>query len=150
MADVGPPTPIANLYRRTLGLVGLGRIGRCVAERARAFGMKVQYHDVVRTAGFDFVSFDELLATSDIVSLHAPLTPATNRLMGAKQFVAMKPGAILINAARGELTASFTDRLKKGNMLGGWCTFTSFASTEIMAGLGYDFLKCALPVSPSA
>lgn len=92
-----------SLLGRTLGLVGGGRIGQAVARLAGAFGMTVQCHDPAPVAGLRQVSLAELLATSDIVSLHLPLTPQTAGMFGADRFAAMKRGAILINCARGEL-----------------------------------------------
>ena len=91
----------------TLGIVGLGRIGRQVARRARAFDMKVLYHNrkrdeqAERDLGVSYVSFDELLRQSDFVSLNCPLTPETTNLIGKREFALMKPNAILLNIARG-------------------------------------------------
>lgn len=96
-----------GLQGRTLGIIGYGRIGRAVAHRALAFGMKVVYHDQHR---FDqphppaaYRSLDGLLATSDVVTLHAPLTDQTHHLMNESRLRAMRPGAVLINTARGPL-----------------------------------------------
>jgi phosphoglycerate dehydrogenase-like enzyme len=101
-------TRLYELSGKTLGIVGLGTIGKKVARRAAAFDMKIQYHDIVRLTedqedalGVRFVLFQELLKTSDVVSLHVPLTDATRNLMGAREFAAMKPGAVLINTCRG-------------------------------------------------
>ncbi|MEJ2292116.1 MAG: D-glycerate dehydrogenase [Deinococcales bacterium] len=91
----------------TLGIVGLGRIGRAVARRALGFGMTVLYHnrqrdpDAEASLGARAVSLDELLATSDIVSLHTPLTESTRHLVDAAALERMKPTAILVNTARG-------------------------------------------------
>jgi lactate dehydrogenase-like 2-hydroxyacid dehydrogenase len=96
-----------SLRGRTLGIIGYGRIGRAVADRARAFGLRVQW--IGRTGGNSLPdqemagSLDALLATSDIVSLHAPATPATVHLMNAGRLATMKPGSILVNTARGTL-----------------------------------------------
>ena len=91
----------------TLGIVGLGRIGRHVAGYARALGMTlVATEPHWPQTGFDDVkrvSLPELLATSDIVSLHVKHTPQTHKLIGAEQIQAMKPGACLVNTARGEV-----------------------------------------------
>jgi phosphoglycerate dehydrogenase-like enzyme len=93
---------------KTLGLVGFGRIGRRVAHLARAFDAGVVYHDVQRATpaverelAAQFLPFDELLATADIVSVHAPLTPETAGLFGAREYSRMKPGALFVNTARG-------------------------------------------------
>ena len=90
----------------TLGIVGFGRIGRAVARRARAFNMKVIAFEPQRQPGdaegsVEFVEFDELLAQSDVVSLHVPLLPTTRHIIDAAALAKMKPTAYLINAARG-------------------------------------------------
>jgi phosphoglycerate dehydrogenase-like enzyme len=97
-----------ELKGRTLGIVGLGTIGKKTARLGKAFGMDVQYYDVQRLTedqadalGVRFSLFEEVLRTSDIVSLHVPLTPATKHMMGAAQFKMMKPTAYLINTCRG-------------------------------------------------
>ncbi|MDR7482248.1 MAG: phosphoglycerate dehydrogenase [Armatimonadota bacterium] len=98
-----------ELYGKTLGVVGLGKIGAEVARRAQAFGMRVVAHDPYiseeRAAhlGVALAEFDHLLASSDVVTLHVPLTPRTARLLGSEQFQRMKPGALLVNCARGGL-----------------------------------------------
>lgn len=91
-----------------LGIVGFGRIGRAVASRARAFGMEIVYAGPRRAPkdeeqGATWLPLPELLATSDVVSLHAPLTAETEGLMDRDAFFAMKPGAILVNTGRGGL-----------------------------------------------
>jgi len=93
---------------KTLGIVGLGNIGKKVARRAQSFDMRVQYYDVLRLTedqedalGVRFVLFEELLRTSDIVTTHVPLTDRTRKMMGAAQFALMKPTAIYINTCRG-------------------------------------------------
>jgi len=100
-----------ELFGKTLGLVGLGRIGFLVATRARAFGMKVLAHDafispdsvLVAESGATLVSMDELLAQADVISVHVPRTPQTERFIGAPAFAQMKPGALFINTSRGEV-----------------------------------------------
>ena len=98
-----------ELSGRTLGIVGFGRIGRLVAERARAFGMRLLAHDeflpaeVFDKAGAESVSLDQLLAESDAVSVHVPLLDSTRGLFGERQFAAMKPSAWFVSAARGEV-----------------------------------------------
>jgi D-3-phosphoglycerate dehydrogenase len=91
-----------ELYGKTLGLIGCGRIGQAVAERAIAFGMKVIASDVIKIEtklALRQVSFDELLAQSDIISLHLPKQP--KYILSRPEFEKMKNGVILINAARG-------------------------------------------------
>jgi phosphoglycerate dehydrogenase-like enzyme len=99
-----------ELAAKTVGLLGLGRIGREVAVRARAFAAEVVYYDVVRAApetetaiGVTFLPFADLLARADIVSLHLPLMPATRHIIGAPELAQMRSNAILINTARGPL-----------------------------------------------
>src|SRR5207237_3525038 len=101
----------AKLYEledKTLGIVGLGNIGKKVARRAKAFDMRVQYYDVNRMTtdqedalGVRFALFPELLKTSDVVSLHVPLDMTTHNLIGERELSLMKPTAILINTCRG-------------------------------------------------
>ena len=100
-----------ELFQKTLGIVGLGRIGRLVAERARAFGMTLIAHDdfidptadFVRDLNVSLVSLDELLAQADYVTVHVPLTEQTRGLFSLARFRQMKPSARLINASRGEV-----------------------------------------------
>ncbi len=94
-----------SVWGKTLGIIGLGRIGRAVARRAAGFSMEVLAHDVapVRQSGVEDVSLDELLARSDFVSLHVPLSPATQHMFGSREFDLMKRTAYLINASRREL-----------------------------------------------
>lgn len=101
-------TRLFEVAGKALGIVGLGNIGKKVARRARGLEMRVQYYDIVRLTedqedalGVRFVLFDELLQTSDVVTLHTPLTDRTRGMMGARQFALMKPGALFINTCRG-------------------------------------------------
>jgi glyoxylate reductase len=94
----------SELRGKQLGLVGVGRIGRAVAARAPAFGMKVAYTTRSANAGLDAaeaMSLDRLLLTSDVVSLHVPLTPETRHLIDQRAFTRMKRSAYLVNTARG-------------------------------------------------
>lgn len=97
-----------ELNGRTLGIIGLGAIGKKTARLARAFGMTVTYYDIRRLTedraqalGVRFALFDEVLRTADIVSLHVPLTPLTHHMIGRAQLKLMKPEAVLINTCRG-------------------------------------------------
>lgn len=88
------------------GIIGMGAIGSRVADIAKTFGCDVVYwssHNQDRSAGYQRLDFDELLATCDIISIHSPLTPQTYHLFGKEQFQKMKEGAILINVGRGDI-----------------------------------------------
>lgn len=93
------------LRGRTLGLVGYGKIGQAVALRARAFGMRVIYHRASPSTSPepDRRDLDTLLAQSDIISLHVPLTAQTKHLINAARLAKVKPGAVLVNMARGKV-----------------------------------------------
>jgi len=99
----------AFVYGKTIGLVGAGRIGQATARRARGFGMKILYWgprrkpDAELEIGMEYVSLDRLLAESDFVSVHAPMKAETRHMIGDKEFAKMKPGAFIINTARGPL-----------------------------------------------
>jgi D-3-phosphoglycerate dehydrogenase / 2-oxoglutarate reductase len=115
-----------ELRGRTLGIVGLGKIGQAIAARARAMEMTVLANDPYVTAeqaahhGVDLVSFDDLLARSDVVSVHVPLTRATRGLVGAAELARMRPGAILLNVARGGVVdeAAVAAALADGRLAG--------------------------------
>lgn len=110
----------------TLGLVGMGRIGRAVARRGLGFGMTVLYHNRRRDEqaeaelGVRYAPLDDLLATSDVLSLHTPLTDATRHLVDAAALARMKPTAILINTARGPVVdeAALVEALATGRLWG--------------------------------
>jgi len=101
--------PIRRIEGTVLGLVGFGHIPRLVAPKAQTFGIKVIAYDpyakpeIFRAAGVEGVDFDTLLKTSDYVSMHAPLLPATRGMMNAAAFAKMKKGAYIVNTARGPL-----------------------------------------------
>ncbi len=110
---------------KTLGIIGLGRIGRAVSRRAVAFGMDVVYHDAVRDPPGDaafctYRDLDELLAAADFVSLHVNLTEATTALIGERALALMKPTAYLINTARGGVIdqAALVAALQRGELAG--------------------------------
>ncbi|HWJ43172.1 MAG TPA: D-glycerate dehydrogenase [Solirubrobacterales bacterium] len=115
----------ASLQGKRLGIVGLGGIGTRVAERARAFGMAIAYHSrtpapAAREAALEAerLPLPRLLAESDVVSLHCPLTPETRHLIGAAELAAMKPSAVLVNAARGPIVdeAALATALEEGRI----------------------------------
>jgi D-lactate dehydrogenase len=114
----------SNLFGRTAGVVGLGQIGRACATILRGFGMRVLAYDLLpdakfaRAHGIELCDLDSLLRQSDVVSLHAPLVPATHHLIDAARLARMKPGVILINTSRGGLIDSkaLIDALKSGQI----------------------------------
>jgi len=110
-----------------LGLVGMGQIGAALARRARAFGMTIAYTNrsdadpaLVAELGAVRLPLDELLATSDVVSLHCPYSPETHHLIGAAQFETMRPTAFLVNTARGPVVdeAALVAALEAGKIAG--------------------------------
>ncbi len=115
-----------ELYGKTLGIVGLGRIGGRVAERARAFGMTVLAHDPyvapsqAQSLGARLVPLNELLRESDYISLHVPATQGTDHLLGAAQLSQCKPGAYLVNCSRGNVVdeAALLSALDSGRIAG--------------------------------
>jgi gluconate 2-dehydrogenase len=116
-----------DVHHATLGILGFGRIGRRVARRALGFDMTVLYHDgqradaeTERSCNAAWASMDELLARSDILTIHVPYAPSTHHLVGAAELARMKPGAILIHAARGGVVddAALVAALKSGRPAG--------------------------------
>ena len=124
--EVPPIVPLRRLEGQVLGLVGFGNIPRTLAPKAKAFGFTVLTYDpyvnldAANSAGVESVSFDDLLARSDFISVHAPLQPATRGPMNAKAFAKMKKGAYLINTARGPLVdeAALVAALDSGKLGG--------------------------------
>lgn len=117
---------LRRLRGQTLGLLGFGRIARSVASRASAFGFNVIAHDpycgaeVFNAAGATSVSFDDLLSSADVLSLHVPLTSANRHMLDAQAILRMKKGAVLLNTARGGLvdTAAVIDAVKREHLGG--------------------------------
>ncbi|MET0476243.1 MAG: hydroxyacid dehydrogenase, partial [Mycobacterium sp.] len=114
--EVREPVPLGNLGKR-IGIIGASRIGRRVLELLGPFDLEPVVHDPYLTEddasglGVQAVTLDELVSTSDVVTIHAPLTPATEGLIGRRQLAAMKDGAVLVNTARGRLVD--TDALEE-------------------------------------
>jgi phosphoglycerate dehydrogenase-like enzyme len=118
---------LLELHDKTLGIIGLGTIGKKVARLARAFNMRVYYYDTVRLTedqedalGVRFRLMHEVIRMSDIVSLHVPLVPATKHLFGARELNMMKPSALLINTCRGPVVdeAALIAHLSAGKIAG--------------------------------
>jgi len=115
-----------ELRDKTIGIVGFGQIGKAVARRAKAFGMRILAHDTFQDTSFAaswgvrYVDFDTLLSESDFISIHAPLTRETKHLFNRERIGRMKGTAFLINSARGELVDedALYDALKSGTIAG--------------------------------
>ncbi|MCU1399557.1 MAG: glyoxylate reductase [Acidimicrobiales bacterium] len=116
-----------SIQGRTLGIVGMGQIGAALARRARAFGMTIAYsnrsavsEELAAELGCVRMELADLLATSDIVSLHCPYSPATHHLIGSNELATMRPDAFLINTARGPVVdeAALADALAAGRIAG--------------------------------
>ncbi|HUF11797.1 MAG TPA: D-glycerate dehydrogenase [Longimicrobiales bacterium] len=115
-----------SLEARTLGVIGAGRIGREVARRAPAFGMRIVYSDRLPAAELErdvharLVPLEELLAVADVVTIHVALTPRTRHLIGTAALARMKPGAILVNTSRGAVVDedALTAALREGRLRG--------------------------------
>lgn len=119
--------PMFELTGKTLGIVGIGRIGQAVARIGAAFGMRLIAHDTFwpapeQLAGLtvDQVSLDELFASADVVTLHCPLTPDNHRLVDAERLRTMRPTSLLINTSRGPLVdnRALADALRAGTIAG--------------------------------
>lgn len=115
-----------ELYRKTLGLIGAGRVGSEVAGRARAFGMRVMAYDpylspdAARAAGMELAPLEQVLRESDAISLHVPLTESTRGLLSDERLALLKPTAVIINAARGGVMdeTALIRRLTEGKIAG--------------------------------
>lgn len=124
--DLAKMPVLRRLRGQTLGLVGIGQIGKAVAARAHGFGLKVLASDpyvdeaAARELGAELVDLDTLLSASDYVSVHVPLMPATEGMMNAAVFAKMKPTAFLINVARGRIVnqAELVRAVEQGNVAG--------------------------------
>jgi D-3-phosphoglycerate dehydrogenase len=124
--DYNAADPLFRIRGRVLGVVGLGRIGRTLAAKAAAIGFTIVGHDPLvpmeqaRVLGVEPCDLPTLLGRADAVSLHAPLTPATRHLIGARELGLMKPTALLVNTARGGLVdqAALLAALRRGRLAG--------------------------------
>ncbi len=116
-----------DVWGKTLGIVGFGRIGRALARRAAGFGMRILYHDAVRPSEAverelraEYREFNDLLAEADFVSVHVPLLPETRGLFSQPKILRMKPTAFLINTSRGAVVdeAGLVNALETGKIAG--------------------------------
>lgn len=112
-----------DIHGKTLGIIGMGRIGRAVARRASGFDMRILYYDPSvdkdsLPAEYEAVELDNLLKNSDFISIHVPLLPATHHLIGAREFALMKSNAVLINTARGPIVdeSALIQALREGRI----------------------------------
>ena len=135
--SVSSPHPLTRLRGQTIGVVGFGRIGRAVADKARAFGLSVLAYDpylasdAVLPAGVTAAKLDDLLAAADYVTVHTPLNEETRGLIGERALALMKPSSYLINCARGPIVdeAALYTALRDGQI----------------AGAGLDVMESAAP-----
>ncbi|WP_284982131.1 D-glycerate dehydrogenase [Arthrobacter sp. efr-133-TYG-118] len=132
----------SSLQSKTLGVVGMGGIGQATARRAKAFGMEIVYQSrseidpaIAAELGARRVDLDELLAVSDVVSLHCPYGPATHHLIGAEQLAAMKSSAYLVNTARGPIIDE--------------AALAAALSDGVIAGAGLDVFEREPQVHPA-
>jgi phosphoglycerate dehydrogenase-like enzyme len=136
-----------ELNGSTLGIVGMGKIGKAVSRRALGFGMKILFTDPERVNEFNGsqVSIDELLMKSDIISLHTPLTPDTRGMINKSALAKMKPSAFLINAARGPLvvTSALVDAIQNKKIAGAALDVTDPEPLPPTHPL-YDFPNCVI------
>ncbi|MFD8818197.1 NAD(P)-dependent oxidoreductase, partial [Streptomyces sp. NPDC059627] len=145
-----------ELHGRTLGIVGFGRIGRLLAGYARAFGMALLAHDPyvpgddIRALGAEPAALDDLLARADAVSLHTPPDPSGAPLLDRARLAAMKPGAVLVNAARGGLVdeRALAELLGSGHL--GAAALDAFATEPLPAGHPLRTAPRALLTTPRA
>jgi D-3-phosphoglycerate dehydrogenase len=116
-----------EIHGKTVGVIGIGKIGRETAKRVKALGARAYYYDVIRPSandelelGIEFRDLDGLLAISDIVSIHVPMTPETKNLLGKDRIAKMKKGAILVNTSRGGIVdeTALYEALKSGMLYG--------------------------------
>jgi len=142
---------VRDLYGLTLGLLGVGRIGGEVAKRARAFRMRVIYYDIVRredleqSLGMEPVTLDDLLAESDVLSIHSPLTPQTKNLINENALAKMKKSALLVNTARGAIVdeTALMKALMEGRLAG--ACLDTFSEEPLSASHPFYSLKDRLP-----
>jgi D-3-phosphoglycerate dehydrogenase / 2-oxoglutarate reductase len=124
--DIGVVQPLYRLRGRTLAILGFGRIGRALSEKARPLGLRIiafdQYvpHDAIRAAGVEPLSLQEALEQADLVSVHVPLTDETRHLIDAQSLGWLRPGAIIVNTSRGPVidTAALVEALESGRLAG--------------------------------
>jgi D-3-phosphoglycerate dehydrogenase len=116
-----------EIHGKTVGIIGIGKIGKETAKRVMALGATAYYYDIVRPSasdekqlGIEYRPLDELVAMSDIISIHVPMTPETKGLLNKDRIAKMKKGAILVNTSRGGIVdeAALYDALKSGHLYG--------------------------------
>ena len=147
------------LHNKLVGVVGGGHIGRQVAAKVQAFGARVQYYDPYRlspqleqSSGMTYVPLAELLRTSDIITLHVPLLDSTRHMIGAQELQSMKPGAILINTARGGLVddTALAAAVRTGHLSGAGLDGLSGNPCPQMMSCSRTPISSSLPTSEAA
>jgi glyoxylate reductase len=144
-----------DVYGATLGVIGMGRIGSAVAQRAKGFSMRILYADVFenettrnveREFGASRTDLETLLREADIVTIHVPLNPDTREMIGEKELSMMKPGAVLVNTSRGAVIneSALADALRSGHLRGPHIASASFATRARMATICAESLIAAL------
>ena len=137
-SEVGPK--IGELTRKTVGILGLGNIGVEVAKRLKPFGPKIIYNkrsrlseEVEAALGVEYVDFTDLIARSDILTIHTPLTPETNNLISRDQIAKMKRGSYIINTARGPIVdeIAVADALREGKLAGAAFDVPRYAEGDV-------------------
>ena len=116
----------SDVHGKTLGILGMGRIGSAIAKRAKGFDMKVIYHDIYRREdleeelGIIYKPKDEVIRSADILTLHVPLTPETHHMIGAEELASMKETAFLVNTSRGPVVdeKALAEALRDGDIAG--------------------------------
>jgi phosphoglycerate dehydrogenase-like enzyme len=130
-----------ELGGKTLGILGLGNIGREVARMAKGFGVRMVYYnrnrldvDEEQALGVEYVGFDGLLSESDIISIHVPLTDATRGMIGSEEIRKMKDGAVIVNLSRGGVVdeGAVVEAIRSGKLLG--AGFDVFESEPLLSG----------------
>lgn len=138
-----------DLYGKTLGIVGLGAVGRCVVRRARGFAMKILAHDIVWDAawaaenGVERADLDRICREADCITLHTALTDATRNCINAARLASMKPTAILVNTARGGLVdeAALLDALRENRIYGAGLDVLPRNPRPTLHGTGWTILS---------
>ena len=135
-----------DLYKKTVGIIGTGRIGRAFAEICRGFGMRVLAYDKYPAPDFEYVSLDTLLRESDVISLHCPLSEESYHMLDREAFDKMKKGVFLLNTSRGALIDSeaLLDALNNGTLRGAGLDVYEEESDYVFEDLSESIMQTSL------